>query len=157
MLNKAPETRIRARFKDCDAFGHLYNTRYIEYMLEAREDQLLEHYGMNLMEYVHERKMAWVIIHHEITYLKELKLNEEAIISTCMIHSGDKKILVEYAMWDTSKKQLKALLWTQFLHIDSQTKKACAHPDDIQLMLNELNIKTSSDSQSSRIIELSKN
>ncbi len=156
-MNKTPETLIRTRFKDCDPFGHLYNTRFIEYMLEAREDQLREYYGIHLMDYINERKKAWVIIRHEIMYLKELKVNEEALIRTCMIESGDKKIVVEYAMYDPAKTHLKALLWTEFLHIDIITKKACTHPDDIQLMLNDLNINTSSQTISTRIIELSQN
>ena len=81
-MNKIPETKTRIRFKDCDPLGHLYNTRFIEYMLEAREDQLLEHYHLNLMEYAEQQKMAWVIIKHEMVYLQEAKRNEYVWINS---------------------------------------------------------------------------
>lgn len=74
-MTKIPQTRHRIRFKDCDPLGHLYNTRFIEYMLEAREDQILEQYQLNLMEYAEQHKKSWVLVKHEIAYLQEAKRN----------------------------------------------------------------------------------
>ncbi len=137
-MNKTPESRHRIRFKDCDPMGHLYNTRFIEYMLEAREDQLIEHYGLSLMDYADQRKMAWVLIRHEINYLKEAKRNETVIIKTQIIHTDDKSLIMEYQMWNEDRSHLKTILWSRFLHIDLMTKRTAPHPKDVQEMLESL-------------------
>ncbi|HEX5624472.1 MAG TPA: acyl-CoA thioesterase [Saprospiraceae bacterium] len=142
MINQ-PETRTRIRFKDCDPLGHLYNTRYIEYMLEAREDQLEEYYQLNLMDYALKQHMAWVIVKHEIAYLREATRNERVRIITGIIDFTPKSLLMEYQMWNDEKTQLKALLWTRFLHIDLQHKKSCDHPGEIAEMLEKLLIRIS--------------
>ncbi len=135
---KSPESKARIRFKDCDPLGHLYNTRFIEYMLEAREDQLIEHYGLNLMEYADQRKMAWVLVKHEINYLKEAKRNETVIIQTQLIQTTDKSLIMEYKMWNEDKSQLKTILWSRFSHIDLISKRTTPHPKDVQDMLEAL-------------------
>jgi YbgC/YbaW family acyl-CoA thioester hydrolase len=89
----------RIRFKDCDPLGHLFNTRYLEYLLESREDMLMEVYHFNLYEYMVERGHAWVIVRHEIAYLAEAMRNECVIMRSYLIDYDPKKIKVEYQMW----------------------------------------------------------
>lgn len=137
-MNKSPESKHRIRFKDCDPHGHLNNTRFIEYMFDAREDHLMEHYQLDLMEYTETRKMAWILIKHEINYLKEAKRNENVIIKTSVIQTDVKSIIVEYQMWNEDKTQLKAILWSRFIHVDIIHKKTCPHPEEIQEMLESL-------------------
>ncbi len=126
-MNKLPESRLRIRFKDCDPLGHLYNTRFIEYMLETREDHILDYYDLNLENYAALEGRAWVIVEHQICYLKEARRNEYVRIRSAMIHFGPTMILNEYQMWDDSLKILKSIMWTKFLHIDLQTKKTTPH------------------------------
>lgn len=156
-MNKSPESKARIRFKDCDPLGHLYNTRFIEYMLEAREDQIRDHYGLDLMEYAEKRKMAWVLIKHEISFLKEAKRNELVVIKSALIHSTEKSLMVEYQMWNEDKAQLKALLWSRFIHVDLMTKKSAPHPDDIREMLDSVLIPVSEISLDDRVKSLLEN
>lgn len=149
-MNKSPESKARIRFKDCDPLGHLYNTRFIEYMLEAREDQLIEHYGLNLMDYAEQRKMTWVLIKHEILYLKEAKRNETVIIKTQIIHTDDKSLIMEYQMWNEDRSHLKTILWSRFLHIDLLTKKTNPYPKDVQDMVEPLCIQVTKCSMDER-------
>jgi len=136
-MTKIPQTRHRIRFKDCDPLGHLYNTRFIEYMLEAREDQILEQYQLNLMEYAEQHKKSWVLVKHEIAYLQEAKRNEYVWIRSMVIRCSEKDILVEYQMWNDDQTKLKAILWSRFLHIDLISKKTTVHPTEIQAMLED--------------------
>jgi acyl-CoA thioesterase FadM len=46
-----PKSFYTVRFSDCDPMGHLNNARYIDYMLNAREDHLKQAYQINLLEY----------------------------------------------------------------------------------------------------------
>jgi acyl-CoA thioester hydrolase len=45
MMEKTPISFYTVRFNDCDPLGHLNNSKYIDYFLNAREDHLKEHFG----------------------------------------------------------------------------------------------------------------
>ena len=42
------ESKVLIRFSDCDPFNHLNNARYIDYFINAREDQLLANINFNI-------------------------------------------------------------------------------------------------------------
>ena len=54
-----PESKTTIRFHDCDPFRHLNQARYLDYFVECREDQLREHYGLDMFRYA-MGKSAWV-------------------------------------------------------------------------------------------------
>lgn len=149
-----PESRHRIRFKDCDPLGHLYNTRFLDYMLEAREDHIIEHYDLDLEKYATEHGLAWVVVNHEISYLKEAKRNEFVRIKSSMIQYTEKLIVNEYQMWNDDCTQLKALMWTTFVHIDLRTKKASPHNDEIMKMLKDIHHSIEEKSLKERILKL---
>ncbi|MBK8737915.1 MAG: acyl-CoA thioesterase [Saprospiraceae bacterium] len=130
-MNKKPSSSYKIRFKDCDPLGHLYNTRFLDYMLEAREDQIIDEYNIDLHDYATNKRMAWVIVHHEIAYLKEAVRNERVIINSSLLSYSEKSLKNEYTMWDINESVLKAIMWTSFLHVDLNIKKTCSHPQDI--------------------------
>jgi acyl-CoA thioester hydrolase len=45
---KILESQMLVRFSDCDPFNHLNNSRYIDYIINAREDQLLKYYEFDI-------------------------------------------------------------------------------------------------------------
>ncbi|HMW39625.1 MAG: acyl-CoA thioesterase [Saprospiraceae bacterium] len=136
-----PESRVRIRFKDCDPMGHLYNTRFLDYCLEAREDHIIEHYALDLEQYATEQGHAWMVIHHEVAYLNEARRNEMVRIRSSMIHFEKKKIINEYQMWNDDMTQLKFLMWTGFLHVDLRIKKAADHGSDVLEMLGNIHLQ----------------
>lgn len=52
---KTPESRVKVRFPDCDPFNHLNNSRYLDYIMTARGDQLIEHYGFDIYRLAREK------------------------------------------------------------------------------------------------------
>ena len=48
MYKKVLESKMKVRFHDCDPFNHLNNSRYIDYIVTARGDQLLENYNLDI-------------------------------------------------------------------------------------------------------------
>ncbi|MDQ3142376.1 MAG: acyl-CoA thioesterase [Bacteroidota bacterium] len=87
-----PKSKYRIRYKDCDPLGHLNNTRYLDYMLDAREDHLIDVYGFDLFDYAQQRSMAWVVTSHQISYRREARRNEEIIIQSALIHFDEKRL-----------------------------------------------------------------
>jgi len=128
----------RIRFKDCDPLGHLFNTRYLEYLLESREDMLMEVYRFNLYEYMVERGCAWVIVRHEIVYVAEAMRNECVMMRSDLIDYDLKKIKVEYQMWDEQLTKPKALLHTTLVHVDLSTRRSSPHPSDVMELFEKM-------------------
>ena len=54
-MEKSPkilESKTLIRFQHCDPFNHLNNSEYLNYMVNAREDQLIKHYGIDIYKRV---------------------------------------------------------------------------------------------------------
>jgi len=109
--------------------GHLNNGRYLDYFLNAREDHLRESYGIDLREWF-ERGDAFVVHSHEIRYLRPALYNESVVIQTALIAAGDSWLLVEMQMFDR-ERQLKAILWTRFTHINPRTGRKEPHSAEL--------------------------
>lgn len=127
-------SKAKVRFTDCDPIGHLNNSRYIDYMLNAREDHLAEHYDFTYEEYIHKTSCVWIIVQNEIAYLKEVKYNEEVIISSKLIALDEKFSKVEILMKDAQNDKIHAVLWTTFIHFNFKTRKFEPANDDVITM-----------------------
>jgi acyl-CoA thioester hydrolase len=137
-LIKTPESEVLIRFPDCDPFNHLNNSRYLDYFINAREDHLMEHYQFNTYEIAAKKGVSWVVGQHQIAYLRPALLMERVIIQSSLLKFGDKEVLVEMQMWDKNKKQLKALMWTAFVHYNLKTLKSEIHSDEFTEIFKRL-------------------
>jgi len=123
---------MKVRFHDCDPFNHLNNSRYIDYIVTARGDQLIDSYGFDIYTLAREKGLGWVSAQTQISYLSPAYLMEEVIIQTRLIDCTEKSLLLEGIMWDTAKRNLKAVMWTKLVHFNLKTQRSHLH--DEQLM-----------------------
>src|SRR6478735_6795712 len=121
-LVKEPESQYSIRFQDCDPMGHLNNSRFVDYILNAREDHLEQYYNMRLMDYL-AKGQGWVVANHEIYYLKQALCNEKVKIRTSVVDFGENDLTVEGAIYDEGGTKLKCLLWTRYVFVSSRTGK----------------------------------
>jgi acyl-CoA thioester hydrolase len=128
---KTLESRVLIRFPDCDPFNHLNNARYLDYFINAREDHLWEHYQFNVYHYAKEHGKSWVVGSNQIVYLKPAMLMETVVIQSVLLQLREKDILVEMMMWNKDKTQLKAVLWSSFVHFNLATQKSEVHTEDL--------------------------
>jgi len=134
-MEKTPVSTYIVRFNDCDPMGHLNNARYIDYFLNAREDHLRDHYGIDLRDWA-ARGIAFVVSHHEIRYLRPVVYNDRVVIQSSLIGWGESWLAVEMLMFDADRRQLKALMWTRFARIDPRSGKRIEHPGDFMEWIN---------------------
>lgn len=137
-MEKTPQSTARVRFQDCDPFNHLNNSKYLDYFINAREDQLLEHYQLDIFKHAKQFGSAWVVGSNQIMYLKPALVMEEVLIETQLIDHSAKLLTVEMTMWDRSRKQLKAILWVKFMHVDLKTSRSTEHSEDLQTLFQEI-------------------
>jgi acyl-CoA thioester hydrolase len=116
------------RFGDCDPYGHLNNARYIDYMINAREDHLREYYNISLPEFM-KQGQAWVVRQNNIQYIRPANYNERICIISRLAELTDTYVLVEILMFDENATTLKAILWTTFTSIDPRTGRKQAHSE----------------------------
>lgn len=129
--SKTLESRVLIRFPDCDPFNHLNNARYLDYFINAREDHLWENYQFNVYHYAKEHSKSWVVGSNQIVYLKPAMLMETVVIQSTLLLLREKDILVEMMMWNKDKTQLKAVLWSTFVHFSLATQKSEVHTEEL--------------------------
>ena len=120
------KTTYTVRFSDCDPWGHLNNARYIDYMLNAREDHLKQFHQVTLPDY-HKQGLGWVVRKNEIQYLRPAFYNEVVCIESKLIEVGESHLVVEMLMFDEQQQGLKAILWSTFTCVDVKTGRRSTH------------------------------
>jgi len=123
------------RFQDCDPYSHLNNGRYIDYFMNAREDQVWKDYDFNIYDYSRNTGLGWVVTQNQIAYVRPALLMEEVTIESQLIDTKLKFIHVEMRMYD-AEKNLKSLLWAQFIHIDIRKGRSTEHGADLQAIFD---------------------
>lgn len=122
-------SKSRIRFQDCDPFAHLNNARYIDYYLNARADQVLEEYGIDIFG---SSGVSWMVGSNQIAYFRAANLNEKVIIETQIISFSERAITVEMRMYDEKKTHLKSFIWVDSIPVSLDTKRF--HPHSPELM-----------------------
>jgi acyl-CoA thioester hydrolase len=137
---KEPKGSYIIRFQDCDPFGHLYNSRYIDYFLNAREEHLIREYDLDIYERQKRVNENWVVTKHQIAYLYPAFFREEVIIQTCLLQYTDSFILMEGLMLDNEEKRLKSVVWTSFRHFSLAEGKTVKHPDHLMSLFKKISM-----------------
>lgn len=137
-LARELESRYVVRFQDCDPFGHLNNARYIDYIFNARQDQLARDYGFHIFEHGKETNQNWVVTRSHIAYLFPAQVNEAIVIRTKLIQMTESTIVVEALMLDTELKRPKAVAWTEFTYVSLATGRTTKHPDDLMALFAQV-------------------
>jgi thioesterase-3 len=126
-MDKILSSQTRVRFQDCDPFNHLNNSKYIDYFINAREDQILDNYKINLFELAQMEKIGWVIGTNQVAYFYAAFPNEILTIQSQLFEYGDKFMSVEMLMWDEKQIKLKAVMWMRLVHIDLRGQNSIIH------------------------------
>ena len=130
-IEKIWESKTLIRFPDCDPFNHLNNARYLDYFINAREDQLMKHLNFNIYSYAAEKGLSWVVSKNQIVYIKPAFLMETVVIDSTILELTEKDVLVEMNMWNEKKDKLKSILWSNFAHVNLKTQKPETHSQEL--------------------------
>lgn len=137
-LPKELEISTTIRFQDCDPFGHLNNARFIDYFMNAREDQLKQYYDFSIFGHGKATGQAWVVTKTQISYLFPAQLTEEVVIQTRLIQATEATIAVEGIMFDKDKKRPKAIGWIEFAYVGMSTGKPVRHGEELMTLFNNV-------------------
>lgn len=129
-MEKEISSEVKIRFSDCDPIGHLNNVKYLEYMMNAREDHVEQFYGFTYEEYTRRTGCTWIAIQNEIGYLKEVRYNAVVQITSKTIQISDRISKVEMLMKSLDGKTIHAVLWITVIYFNMKTRKSDVMPQE---------------------------
>ncbi len=153
---KLLESKVKIRFQDCDPFNHLNNAAYLNYLINAREDQVLEQYGLDIYNMAKTNGISWVTASNQITYIKPAFLMEEVIIDSQLLLVKNSSIKVELRMWNKDKTEIKAVMWSTFVHFNLLKQKTEKHSEDLMELFSTVVNTIDTDVFEERILSFKK-
>lgn len=137
-MDKIVKKVLKVRFQDCDPFNHLNNSSYIDYFMNAREDQILDNYQLDIYEHLRSTGQAWVVASNQISYLKPAMMNEKVVVESMLINFTSKSLSVEMQMWDENRTHLKAIFWSKFVYFSTKTLQSVQHPEELTTLFEQI-------------------
>jgi acyl-CoA thioester hydrolase len=132
------ESTAVIRFQDCDPYGHLNNARYIDYFMNARQDQVAQAYDFHIFDYGRQTNQGWVVSKTQIAYLAPAMLMENVRIRTRLVHLGESGIVVEGVMLSADGSRVKAVSWVEFTFVSLVTGRPAQHSADLMALFGSV-------------------
>ncbi len=130
-LDKEPHSEDTIRFQDCDPFGHLNNSKYIDYFINARENHLISAYNLNIYQEQKRHGRNWVIAKTKITYIAPVYFQEIVTITTRLIKFSGNSVTMEGVMENQRSAEISAIIWIDFRYYDLQKRTPCDHHQEL--------------------------
>jgi len=89
------ESELRVRPDDIDMFNHVHNSKYLDYVLAARYDQMEQFYGMP-WEHFTKQGFGWVVSRVDIRFKRPLLMNDVMRIRTGILTVHEKGCAVQF-------------------------------------------------------------
>jgi len=153
-MEKVLRTKRKIRFQDCDPFNHLNNSKYLEYFINTREDQIAEYYDLDIFKYLKETGLSWVVASNQISYIRPAFTMETVLIESQLIQYSDTFLVVEMKMWNENETELKAILWIKFIQFNIQTQKVAKHSENLMQLFQSVVVPVEQSVFENRYLEI---
>ncbi|HEY0176976.1 MAG TPA: acyl-CoA thioesterase [Pedobacter sp.] len=116
------ETELRVRPDDIDMFNHVHNSKYFDYVLAARYEQMEKFYKMSMESFL-ESGFGWVVRTAYVDFKRPLKMGDLIKIRTGTLTINEKGCRVQFEIENTKSKKIAADGWFDYTMIDLTTGK----------------------------------
>ncbi|HWP82585.1 MAG TPA: thioesterase family protein [Bacteroidota bacterium] len=125
------ETEMQVRPDDIDMNQHVHNSRYFDYVLAARYDQMKRFYGMPMEEFI-KHGFGWVVKTAHVEFKRPLGLGDTFIVRTWIqeIHLDGVKVHFEILRKDNGKMSCDG--YFHYTMVSLKTGRAEKIPDWIK-------------------------
>lgn len=125
------ETELLVRPDDIDMFNHVHSSRYVDYVLAARYEQMARCYGMSWEAFA-ARGFGWVYAATQLNFKRPLGLGDAFIVRTWIesFRADGVKVGFEIDRKETKKRCCDG--WADFTMVTLATGRATPIPDDIR-------------------------
>lgn len=125
------ETELAVRPDDIDLYQHVHSTRYLDYVLAARFDQMERCYGMSMHEFS-ERGLGWYMTSATIHFKRPLGLGDRMVVRTWIDSIAESGCRVAFEIDKLQQRKRVCDGHCDYALITLATGRATAIPDDVR-------------------------
>ncbi len=116
-------TELKVRPDDIDMFNHVHNSKYLDYVLAARYEQMETCYKMSMEKFI-EMGYGWVVKTAHIEYKRPLTLGDIFNVTTWIISMDEKSSKVNFEIVSLKTGKICSDGWFDYVLIDIKTGRA---------------------------------
>lgn len=120
-------SRFRTEFKvrpdDIDMFNHVHNSKYFDYVLAARYEQMEEFYKMSMEEFL-SQGFGWVVKTAYVDYKRPLTLGDSFIVETGIMELQERGCKVVFNIINKKTNKLCCDGWFDYVLIDVKSGRS---------------------------------
>ncbi len=124
------ETELKVRPDDIDMFNHVHNSKYLDYVLAARYEQMQLNYGMSWEEFT-KIGFGWVVSHVDINFKRPLRLNDFMLIRTGILTINEKGCRVQFEIENKQTGKVASDGIFDYVMIDLNTNRSARVTDEM--------------------------
>lgn len=118
------ETELNVRPDDIDMFNHVHNSKYLDYVLAARYEQMEKFYGMS-WEKFSEQGYGWVVAKVTINFKRPLKMGDIMLVRTGILEMNEKGSNVQFEIINKTTGKIASDGIFDYVMIDLATQRSC--------------------------------
>lgn len=123
-------TTLKVRPDDIDMFNHVHNSKYLDYVLAARYEQMHEFYGMSMEKFM-DVGFGWVVSSVNIDFKRPLSLGDTFTVETGIVSIHRRGCRITFKITNLKNKKTSNDGWFDFIMIDLKTGKSALVSEDV--------------------------
>ena len=126
------ETELHVRPDDIDMNQHVHSSRYQDYVLAARYDQMARCYKMPMAEFI-QAGLGWFVKTAHLEYKRPLVMGDAFIVRTWVEQVGGSEVRVQFEILRKVNDRMKLACdgWFEYTMVSLKTGRAESIPDSI--------------------------
>lgn len=121
-------TRLQVRPDDIDMFGHVHSSRYMDFVLAARFEQMERCYRMSMQEFL-DHNLGWYLSATELRFLRPLKMGDFMDVQTRIVDMGTASVRVEFTILLSASGKISCKGWAEYVLVDVKSGRSKSIPD----------------------------
>jgi thioesterase-3 len=124
------ETELKVRPDDIDMFNHVHNSKYFDYVLAARYEQMDRFYKMPMEDFLRSG-YGWVVRTAYVDFKRPMILGDVVKVRTGILTINEKGCRVQFEMETVRTGKIASDGWFDYVMIDIATGKGCKVSDEM--------------------------
>jgi len=118
------ESELKVRPDDIDMFNHVHNSKYFDYVLAARYDQMETFYKMPMESFL-ESGFGWVVRTAHVDFKRPLILGDVIKVRTGILTINEKGCRVQFEIETVRTGKIASDGYFDYVLIDIDSGKGC--------------------------------
>jgi thioesterase-3 len=118
------ESELKVRPDDIDMFNHVHNSKYFDFVLAARYEQMDKFYKMSMEDFM-KSGYGWVVRTAFVEFKRPMILGDTAIIRTGILTINEKGCRVQFEIQNQRTGKIASDGWFDYVMIDINSGKGC--------------------------------